>query len=250
MARHRPFRCRVEHGLFRRISRYTSTSRQQEGNGICITRRRMSTFLEATDMYITVLGPTQSTASGIPSIGICRSIYRKRNPVLSILEVNGFYIRGSGRVDDIRLLSAIPSSWNYEDAEDGSTDGWVVYDNDPAGGEILNVYDGECRSRVIELSGSGTANGYRLRNDNGTKWHNTFHFVIEWSMAYSERFHGIHRRRDNGGQTVSVLHAGEFRSSRQQQKCPSRSWVHRNERSVAHVLQESASRFGGGPVRS
>ncbi len=55
---------------------------------------------------------------------------------LNIIEVNGFYIRGSGRVDDIRLLSVIPSSSNYEDAEDGTTDGWVVYDNDPAGAAI------------------------------------------------------------------------------------------------------------------
>ncbi len=54
-------------------------------------------------------------------------------PGVTILEVNGFLIRGSGRVDDIRLLSVMPPSHvsNYEDAEDGTTAGWDVYDSDP-----------------------------------------------------------------------------------------------------------------------
>ena len=52
----------------------------------------------------------------------------------------------------------------YEDAEDGSTDRWYVYDNTPSGAQINNVYDSDRQSHVIELSGSGTDNGYRLTN--------------------------------------------------------------------------------------
>ena len=76
----------------------------------------------------------------------------------------------------------------YEDAEDGITDGWDVYDSDPAGALISNVFDEDRQSQVIELSGSGTSNGFRLRNNNGTPWHNSSQFILEWSMQYSEGF--------------------------------------------------------------
>jgi len=196
-------------------------------------------------------------------------------PGVSIVEVNGFLIRGSGRVDDIKLLSDMPASWDtdgdgiadveergdygtdpytidsdadglgdgeeltywggdwgidydgdglnnlldidsdndgvldnieivlgsdpgnngsipspnvYEDADDGTTDGWDVYDADPAGAVITNVDDSDRGSRVIEFAGSGTSNGFRLRNYDGSPWRNTSQFIAEWSLQYSENF--------------------------------------------------------------
>ena len=79
-------------------------------------------------------------------------------------------------------------STTYENAEDGSIDGWEAYDNVPAGALISNVYDIDRGSRVIELLGSGHENGYRLRSEDLSKWHNTSEFVIEWSLKYSEFF--------------------------------------------------------------
>ena len=76
----------------------------------------------------------------------------------------------------------------YEDAEDGDISGWQIYDNDPAGAVITNVVDHDRNSRVIEFSGSGTGNGYRLRNPDGSWWNNGAHKTIEWSMNYSENF--------------------------------------------------------------
>jgi hypothetical protein len=70
----------------------------------------------------------------------------------------------------------------YEDAEDGASDGWAVYDGNPPGAVVSNVYDGVRQSQVIELVGAGRANGYRLRGP----WHNSGQFIIEWSMAFSE----------------------------------------------------------------
>ncbi len=93
-------------------------------------------------------------------------------PSVTILEVNGFLIRGSGMVDDIKLISG---STIYEDGEDGLTTGWAVYDNLPAGAEIDNVYDGDRQSDVIEFTGSETDNGYRT----SSKWHNEMQRVIE-----------------------------------------------------------------------
>jgi hypothetical protein len=76
----------------------------------------------------------------------------------------------------------------YEDAEDGTTRGWAVYDKSPAGASIKNVYDSGRNSRVIQLSGSGVNNGYRLRNSDGSKWQNAEQFILQWSMKYSESF--------------------------------------------------------------
>ncbi len=109
----------------------------------------------------------------------------RAQPGVVINEVNGFLIRGSGMVDDIKLISG---SIMYEDGEDGLTIGWTVYDNLPAGARIDNVYDSERRNNVIELAGSGTNNGYRLVKAGGTKWYNTTQRVIEWSMSYTESF--------------------------------------------------------------
>jgi len=109
-------------------------------------------------------------------------------PGINILEVNGFLIRGSGRMDEIKLLYSHPSEKVYEDAEDSTTAGWYTYDNDPAGATISNVYDEDRQSRVIQLDGAGTKNGYVLRNTDWNKWRNTSQFVIQWSMKYEEDF--------------------------------------------------------------
>ena len=76
----------------------------------------------------------------------------------------------------------------YDDAEDETIDGWSVYDNAYVGATITNVYDDDRNSRVIQLLGYKTVNGYRLRNDDGSNWQNSTQFVIEWSMKYSESF--------------------------------------------------------------
>ncbi len=76
----------------------------------------------------------------------------------------------------------------YEDAEDGSTARWYVYDSSPSGAQINNVYDSDRQSRVIQFSGSGTDNGYRLTNDDGTYWNNSSDFILRWSMKYTEPF--------------------------------------------------------------
>jgi PKD repeat protein len=110
-------------------------------------------------------------------------------PGVMILEVNGFLIRGTGQVDDVQLNSN--SVTPYEDAEDGNTSGWGVYDNTPSGARITNIFDPDRQSRVIQFMGSGIQNGYRLGNATGTtwsQWHNSDQSVVEWSMEYSENF--------------------------------------------------------------
>ena len=84
--------------------------------------------------------------------------------------------------------ASVPTAIVYEDAEDGNIAGWDIYDNDPAGAAITNVYDINRASHVIEFTGNGTNNGYRLRNADGAYWNDTNFKVLEWSMKYSESF--------------------------------------------------------------
>lgn len=76
----------------------------------------------------------------------------------------------------------------YADAENGTIDGWDVFDASPEGAAIANVFDEERNSQVIQVTGSQTSNGYRLRSTSYTDWANPSQFVIEWSMKYSETF--------------------------------------------------------------
>ncbi|CAB1063265.1 T1SS secreted agglutinin RTX, partial [Olavius sp. associated proteobacterium Delta 1] len=99
-------------------------------------------------------------------------------------------------IDDMHILT----STNYEDAWNPTVSGWTVYDNEPAGAVISNVYDADRGSRVIELSGSGLNNGYQLRKEDGNPWLDSSRFVIEWSMQYSEKFEVFIEVRTTAGQ--------------------------------------------------
>jgi hypothetical protein len=69
-----------------------------------------------------------------------------------------------------------------ENAEDGDTAGWFVYDTTPAG-QISNVYD--FGDRCIKLLGGGTSTGYEFPT---VSWDDTVHKTIRWSMRYSESY--------------------------------------------------------------
>lgn len=75
-----------------------------------------------------------------------------------------------------------------EDGEGSDIGGWRVYDKDPAGASIARVYDSDRGSGVVEFRGSGTANGYRLRNADNSNWNAVGFRHIEWSMRYGEWF--------------------------------------------------------------
>ena len=78
----------------------------------------------------------------------------------------------------------------YENAENGNTAGWRVYDKSPRGASIRNVYDRAKRSKVIKLRGSGTSNGFILGGyfQNSASWNDSSNKTIKWSMKYSEDY--------------------------------------------------------------
>ena len=164
----------------------------------------------------------------------------RAQPNTKILEVNGFLVRGSGEIDDIRLhtpsdedgdgldlqqelilygtdplhsdtdrdgftdgmeisagsdptqVDSVPIDPSvptvYEDAEDGTLSGWDIYDNDPQGALIDNIFDENRQSRVIQFMGTGTANGFRLRKEDLTEFGNSRQFVFQWSARSKSPF--------------------------------------------------------------
>jgi len=114
---------------------------------------------------------------------------KRFNPTNEIITVDGFFVRGSGCVDDIELLKTEDTEVNsivYEDAQDGKNSRWAVYDESPAGATVKNVNDAEKASKVIEVSGSGTDNGFILGAWNSANgWKNTINKEISWDMKFN-----------------------------------------------------------------
>ena len=99
--------------------------------------------------------------------------------------------RGTAATDTVQVRVAEPTGGGTggggggalvrEDAEDGSTDGWSVYDDDPAGARIANVFDAGAGSRVIDLVSAGVANGFRFEGG----WNDAGRTRFSWRMSSS-----------------------------------------------------------------
>jgi hypothetical protein len=90
---------------------------------------------------------------------------------------------GDGIADDWEPYASVA-----EDAEDGNTNGWRIMDATPVGATVNNVYDADRGSRVIELVGDGTYNGYQFNKEDGSPWQNSRQFVFAASLKFSEYF--------------------------------------------------------------
>jgi len=116
---------------------------------------------------------------------------KRHQPDNEIISVDGFFVRGSGYIDDVELLSLDTEEVNtviYEDAEDGQNSRWDIYTR-RSPGTVSNVYDESKSSRVIDLQGDTTNTGYILgswNSENG--WKNTTNKEITWDINYDEFF--------------------------------------------------------------
>jgi len=135
---------------------------------------------------------------------------RDFEPNNRLLRVNGFQVRNSGFIDDIKMLSYanIESEENsreeseniddinssdinitiLEDAEDNNTNGWSIYINSSNTATISNIFDETRESRVIELNGEGKADAFRFRSEDNTNLNDTQHKNIQWSMKYDQDY--------------------------------------------------------------
>lgn len=96
------------------------------------------------------------------------------------------------RIISILCLSAFFSYLQatvYENAEDGKSDRWIIYDQTPAGASVDNIIDNDKGSRVIQLNeGEGDgSNGFMIGGISGaSKWHNTSEKFLKWSMKFNQ----------------------------------------------------------------
>ncbi len=85
------------------------------------------------------------------------------------------------------IVNSSPSI--YEDAENGNTAGWEIYDATPLGAAVSNIFDTQHNSKVIKFSSTALQNGFRLGHSNANHacvWHNTTQKLISWDGKFSE----------------------------------------------------------------
>jgi hypothetical protein len=75
-----------------------------------------------------------------------------------------------------------------EDAEDGTISGWTIYDSDPAGATITNEFDTIRQSKVIDLKGTGTDNGFQFSQSDGSSLAITRNFKVDFSLMTKTNF--------------------------------------------------------------
>ena len=76
----------------------------------------------------------------------------------------------------------------YGVVEKDGTAGWRIYDNDPEGAEIKQVFDTELGQDVVEVKGSGTSNGFELNAANGSDWVDSSGKRIQWKQSLTGDF--------------------------------------------------------------
>ena len=141
---------------------------------------------------------------------------KKAEPDNEIISVKHLTARGNVRFDNIMLRDELPADIdsdndgvsnqdelaqgtnpyvsNRMDAvdvvyEDGSgVNNWRVDDSSPEGATINTVYDELLSQNVIELSGAGTSNAYKLLDSNQDAWDNPLQMVLRWSLRFTEDY--------------------------------------------------------------
>ncbi len=108
------------------------------------------------------------------------------------ISISSFEVRGSGLIDDIKMLSRPTISdpkedTVYENGENGISK-WHIYDNSPEGATIYNIIDNK-KGTVIAFSGNGFENGYEIGARRGDgKWNNMNHKAISFTINFSEYY--------------------------------------------------------------
>ena len=109
-------------------------------------------------------------------------------PNNQLLSIQYFLIRANVKLDNIELYSSPIKT--YEDAEDGLSNRWNIYEGDNTA-TISNIFDTSLNSKVISLQGNSYAHQYIIGGDyvgEANSWNDTKHNNIQWSMKNSDGF--------------------------------------------------------------
>jgi len=97
------------------------------------------------------------------------------------------------------------------DAEDQTTDNWVIFDNWPEGATIENKEDNA--NRIIRLEGTGLKNGFALRKADGSYLNNIDATKIRWDAKFDHDFLiYVSIELDDGNVTHLSYRARDYRS--------------------------------------
>jgi len=89
----------------------------------------------------------------------------------------------------IVLLTHFINATTYENAEDGTTNGWSAYSTNSNIATITNIVDSEKNSKVISLNRNGGKSSFVLGHwSSSDKWNNRDNKIIQWSMKFSKSF--------------------------------------------------------------
>lgn len=92
----------------------------------------------------------------------------------------------SGVDSEVNIAARFNNAVIFEDAEDGTTNGWSLYYPQYPSSTIVNVLDDAMHGRVIQIKQTGAGNQlYRLVNDNGSEWDDIFGKILRWDMKTS-----------------------------------------------------------------
>jgi hypothetical protein len=108
--------------------------------------------------------------------------------LLGLYWIQNIDLRFKQQIQLMLSVSSLDRTTVYEDAEDGTTAGWKIFDKKPKGAKIENVFNPIRQSKVIKLSGNKQLNGYRLVKQDLRPWQNAYQHTLEWSMRFSEKF--------------------------------------------------------------
>jgi len=87
----------------------------------------------------------------------------------------------------ITLLNSLIFAKNHENAEDSMTKRWKVLSS-PEKTKIVNYFDKEKKSRIIEFKGEGTKSAFKLDAKNIKKGNKKVNYWLSWEMNYNEDF--------------------------------------------------------------
>ncbi|WP_445362293.1 hypothetical protein ACJJIQ_14585 [Microbulbifer sp. ANSA003] len=87
---------------------------------------------------------------------------------------------------DPNLSSHSYSCHTFNSEDSFNINHWSVYDASPAGATVTQVYDSQLQRSVVEVSGTGIANGFKLGiNEAGDSWNITDGSVARTEVQYS-----------------------------------------------------------------
>ena len=140
---------------------------------------------ESRQVRASLLPDDLTLAEVVPVEGVMRNF----RPDTDKIKAFTFVFYGSGSTNcAIDNVIAPKATTVYEDAEDGTTRGWRIYDDATGDADYANVFDEERQSQVIELA-PGISNpirdGFMLETETGELWDNRDQFVAQWSMKFT-----------------------------------------------------------------